>query len=167
MAINISPKQIISGALYGRLMQTLRSAECKPEWVEIEITERMFLQASTSVCEMLRDISNAGVSIALDDFGIGHSSFGYIDQFPIDVIKIDRSFVSEIEHNPRKASFVRGIISFAELMGMDVVAEGIETEGQANLLRICGCNTGQGFLYGKPSSILAVVRQYCGAGGFA
>jgi len=160
MAVNISPKQIIAGTLLDHLMQSLERSDCRPEWIEIEITERTFLHGSAGVCETLNAISKAGVSIALDDFGMGHSSFGYIDRFPIDVIKIDRGFISRIEDDPRKASFVRGIIAFAELMELDIVAEGIETAGQADLLRSYGCGIGQGYFYGKPSPMLALLRRY-------
>ncbi|MGV7213160.1 putative bifunctional diguanylate cyclase/phosphodiesterase [Bradyrhizobium sp. UFLA05-112] len=160
MAVNISPRQITTGALTEHIAPALEASGCPPAWLEIEITEGMMLQDSESVQETLSAISRMGVSIAVDDFGTGHSALAYIDRFPINVVKIDRSFTMSIDRDPRKAAVVRAFVSLADALDLDVVAEGVETAEQVRLLRKFGCEIGQGYFYSKPMTALALARRY-------
>ncbi|GLR84621.1 hypothetical protein GCM10007857_13310 [Bradyrhizobium iriomotense] len=160
VAVNISPKQITTGALTGHIRQALEASGCRPAWLEIEITEGILLQDSKSVQETLSTISSMGVSIAVDDFGTGHSALAYIDRFPINVVKIDRSFTMSIDRDRRKAALVRAFVSLADALDLSVVAEGVENSEQVRLLRRFGCEIGQGYFYSKPMSAPALARRY-------
>lgn len=160
MAVNISPKQFLDGRLAARVKQALKKSRCDPSWLELEITEGVMLQDSPSVHKALAAISKMGVSIAVDDFGTGHSALAYLDRFDIDVLKIDRSFISHIEQDHRKAAIVKAFISLADAFDLEVVAEGIETPEQAAILHGYGCRIGQGFFYNRPMTEPALRSYY-------
>jgi EAL domain-containing protein (putative c-di-GMP-specific phosphodiesterase class I) len=130
--------------------KALRLSGLEPSRLELEITESVLLQDNPATLEVLQGLRRAGVRIALDDFGTGYSSLSYLRHYPFDKIKIDRSFVSEIETRPDCAAIVDSIATLARTLGMTTTAEGIETEEQLRLVRAAGCTEGQGYYFGRP-----------------
>lgn len=152
IAINGSPADFLRGDLAGRLLGRLERAGI-PAWrLELEVTETVFIgQIAESVARTLAILSDAGVTIALDDFGTGYASLTHLKQFPVDVLKIDQSFVSRLtdRDDDEDAVIVRAVIDLARNLGIATVAEGIETEAQARHLARRGCDFGQGFLFSR------------------
>lgn len=150
VAINLSARQFQAGALVNTVCRALEETGCHPEWVELEITESLLLDEESNVLETLRTFSSLGISIAIDDFGTGYSSLSYLARFPVDVLKIDRSFVHGVTTDHYSAELVRAIMTIAHSLGYQVVAEGVETEKEAAILKTHGCEIAQGYLYGRP-----------------
>ena len=120
------------------------------EYLELEITERVLMQDSVANLDILRRLKSLGVRISIDDFGVGHSSLGYLRRFPFDEIKVDRSFIGAIEHDPVAAAIVRAALSLGRSLGMVSVAEGVESAQQLTLLDTEGCCIAQGFYFSPP-----------------
>ncbi|WFU11931.1 EAL domain-containing protein (plasmid) [Rhizobium sp. CB3090] len=150
MAINVSSRQFQRSDLLEMVTEILDETGCRPEWVEIEITESLLLDQQYETLAALGSLRAMGISIAIDDFGTGYSALNYLARFPIDTLKIDRSFISS--GDKRSAELVKAILSIARCLGQSVVAEGVETPEQAAFLRVNGCEAAQGFLYSKPLS---------------
>ena len=150
IAVNVSTRQIKFGSLLGVVQKALSESGLPPELLEIEITETAIMTATQEQIQLLAELKNLGVKVALDDFGTGYSSLSYLTRFPIDVIKIDRSFISDMKHNNDSYALVESIIGLAKRLGKKVVAEGIEEFYQMELLKGLGCELGQGYLMGKP-----------------
>ncbi|WP_234906992.1 putative bifunctional diguanylate cyclase/phosphodiesterase [Rhizobium rhizogenes] len=148
IAVNISARQILHQDLVAEVADILAETNCRPEWIEIEITESVFLDDEQKTLEMLTSLRQMGISIAIDDFGTGYSALSYLARFPIDVLKIDRSFVNNTDARSRE--LIKAILSIAECLGQHVVAEGVETEDQAAFLKANRCHAAQGYLYSKP-----------------
>src|SRR5690606_41025365 len=132
------------------LRELLEATGLPPNQLQLEITEGMVMGDPERTANLLRKIKALGVRLSLDDFGTGHSSLAYLRRFPIDVIKIDRSFVKDIVDSRDDAPIVRAIIAIAASMGSEVIAEGVETEMQRDVLVGLGCNQMQGFLFHRP-----------------
>ncbi|MCU7924658.1 MAG: EAL domain-containing protein, partial [Candidatus Thiodiazotropha sp. (ex Dulcina madagascariensis)] len=122
------------------------------ENLELEVTEAIFLQTSDTARDILHALDDLGVVLTLDDFGTGFSSLSYLQNFHFDRIKIDRSFIQNMLDNPNQLNIVKSMVTLGHSLGMQVLAEGIETETQASLLHKLGCNEGQGYLFNKPLS---------------
>ncbi|WP_137937391.1 EAL domain-containing protein [Chitinivorax sp. B] len=152
LAVNLSPRQFRSPHLASLLGQAMQAARIDASWLEVEVTESMAMQNPGLTRSMLAKIHELGVQIALDDFGTGHSSLAYLNEFPLDVLKIDQGFVRSIVDNVAHATMVRGIIALAHALSLRVVAEGIEQAAQLAYLRRCGCDMLQGYLFSKPIS---------------
>lgn len=150
VAINLSARQFQSGNLVQTVRDVLAQTGCRPEWVELEITESLLLEDGDKVLEELVMFREMGLTIAIDDFGTGYSSLSYLARFPLDTLKIDRSFVSRVVEGGQHAKLVRGIIAIAQSLGQTVVAEGVETADQAAILRDFGCQLVQGYAFGRP-----------------
>lgn len=150
VAINLSVRQFQSNDLANTVRNVLQETGCYPEWIELEITESLLLDDDGDVLETLEAFRAMGITIAIDDFGTGYSSLGYLALFPIDTLKIDRSFVSRLTEPGHHAELVKAIISIAKSLDQQVVAEGVESAEQAALLQSYGCQTAQGYFYGKP-----------------
>jgi diguanylate cyclase (GGDEF)-like protein/PAS domain S-box-containing protein len=150
LAVNLSPRQFEQEDLARRISSILREAGLDGTHLEVEITEGMAMKDPVATVSMLQELKAAGIAVSIDDFGTGYSSLNYLKRFPIDHLKIDRSFVSDLEKNPDDLAIVRTIIALAKGLGLSVIAEGVETEGQAKLLRMFGCDDGQGYLFSKP-----------------
>jgi EAL domain-containing protein (putative c-di-GMP-specific phosphodiesterase class I) len=120
-----------------------------PDWLELEITERVVLQSDDRTLGTIRDLRALGVRIAFDDFGTGYASLSSLKRFPLTTLKIDRTFVSDLLTQANDAAITRAIIRMSNDLGLDTVAEGIETEGQEVVLRALGCKVGQGYHYGR------------------
>ncbi|HEX5392899.1 MAG TPA: PAS domain-containing protein [Rhodocyclaceae bacterium] len=149
VAINLSPRQFQTPDLVAVISHTLADTACRPEWIELEITESLLLDEDGQVLDILRALRDMDISIAIDDFGTGYSALSYLARFPIDTLKIDRSFINTVTTDHYRAELVRAILSIARCLGQEVVAEGVETVEQAAFLAAHGCQTAQGFLFSK------------------
>lgn len=124
-----------------------------PGSLQLELTETVLVQRDSQVEAVMRSLKDLGVRIAVDDFGTGYSSLRYLRDFPIDVLKIDKSFIDEITSDARQMALVEGIVNIADTLGLQVIAEGIEDLGQRDLLARTSCRFGQGFLYARPMTL--------------
>lgn len=156
IAINVSAVQLRSGDFVDSLRDLVKVHEVDPRQFELEITERLLMADDRHSLAILRQLRRMGFSIVLDDFGTGYSSLGYLQRFPIDKVKIDRSFVARIDVDRQAESVVLAIIQLAHALGLKVVAEGVETDAQRQSLRAAGCNDVQGYLTGRPMPAEAV-----------
>jgi diguanylate cyclase (GGDEF)-like protein/PAS domain S-box-containing protein len=150
LSVNLSPKEFLSSNLVEEVARILGATGLPPGCLKLEITEGVVMRDVEGTITTLWRLKELGVQIAIDDFGTGYSSLGYLKRLPVDVLKIDRSFVSGLGHNPEDAAIVRAIIAMAKSLGLAVTSEGVETEEQANLLKAWGCDRVQGYYYGKP-----------------
>lgn len=151
IAFNLSPAEVRQDNLVPRIMTKLAEANIPPERLELEVTETVFLNRSSADVGATLDVFHrAGIRIALDDFGTGFASLTHLQAFPVDVIKIDRSFVANLCEGSGDAAIVDAVVGLGRRLGMEVVAEGIETEAQVDYLRRQGCPSGQGYLFGRP-----------------
>lgn len=151
IAINISPKQFLQPKLVETIQGSIRKYDIKPSLLEIEITEGA-MQDTAETSPILKSLKELGVTISIDDFGTGYSSLNYIKQFPIDVLKIDQSFVRDVINSEKDAAITTTIIHLANSLGIEVVAEGIEEKEQADFLMRAKCHKGQGYLFSRPIS---------------
>jgi diguanylate cyclase (GGDEF)-like protein/PAS domain S-box-containing protein len=165
VAINLSARQFQTADLVKTVCDALEETGCLPEWIELEITESMLLDEHGEVLAILNTFQSMGIAIAIDDFGTGYSALSYLARYPINTLKIDRSFVSTITEDKHRAELVKAIISIAHSLGQFVVAEGVDNAEQAAYLRHLGCQIAQGYFYSKPmpkslfKSLLSSFRQ--------
>lgn len=150
VSVNLSPTQFRDGNIAAVVKQALRSSGLDPGRLELEVTESLWIQDTDSVLQELGRIRKMGVSIALDDFGTGHSSLAYLWKFPFDTLKIDQSFVREMESDPKAAEIVKTIAALGRTLNLTITAEGVERASQARTLRDAGCDQAQGYLFGRP-----------------
>jgi diguanylate cyclase (GGDEF)-like protein/PAS domain S-box-containing protein len=150
VAVNLSANQFRQKNLVGTVERALRDTGLDPGHLELELTESVVMYNVDEVLATLRDLKSIGVRISLDDFGTGYSSLSYLKRFPIDKLKIDRSFVSDVITNPEDAAIARAVIAMAHSLDMRVVAEGVETAAQLDFLRVNQCDQFQGYYYAKP-----------------
>ncbi|MEK3989377.1 MULTISPECIES: putative bifunctional diguanylate cyclase/phosphodiesterase [Robertmurraya] len=151
IAINISAKQFQQRTLVSTIKKAIQKFQINPSLLEIEITEGV-MQDTAETAPILKSLKDLGISIAIDDFGTGYSSLNYLKSFPIDVLKVDQSFIRGIHNNDKDAAITTTIIHLANSLGMTVVAEGIEEKAQAKFLLNTNCDKGQGYFYSKPLS---------------
>ncbi|RWA64659.1 EAL domain-containing protein [Mesorhizobium sp.] len=157
MAVNVSAAQIKSGGFARSVISALAFSGLPASRLELEITETVMMDESDKVLKTLRQLRGLGVRIALDDFGTGYSSLGYLRRFPVDKIKIDRSFIHDLDKRDT-AAIVRTVIGLGTELGITVTAEGVETEAQLDMLRKAGCGEAQGFLIGVPAKASEMSR---------
>ncbi|PYI51791.1 putative bifunctional diguanylate cyclase/phosphodiesterase [Paenibacillus flagellatus] len=150
VSVNLSPLQFRQQHLPAVIARILRQAGLKPQYLELEITESAAMQNVNRNILMLRELKEMGVKISIDDFGTGYSSLSYLKKFPIDALKVDRSFISGIHEDPDDAAIVNAIIVLAKTLKLKVTAEGVETEEQYLYLQQHHCDEAQGYLFGKP-----------------
>ncbi len=150
VSVNLSGRQLAQPSLPDTVAAALARTEADPSCLSFEITETVLLHDVEVARKTLDGLKGIGVRLALDDFGTGYSPLTYLCDLPIDVVKIDRSFVSQLGEGTRDMSIVEAVISLARTLDLDVVAEGVETEDQAQTLRALGCNHGQGYLFSRP-----------------
>ncbi|MGO4837809.1 EAL domain-containing protein, partial [Rhizobiaceae sp. 2RAB30] len=149
IAVNVSAMQFQNGLLSQNVLSAIAASGLSPDRLILEITETSLLGESELVAHTLMQLRSMGVRIALDDFGTGYSSLSYLKRFPFDTLKIDRSFVRDLEAVDT-AAIVRAIVGLAGRLGISVTAEGVETAAQRSKLKRLGCNEAQGFLIGAP-----------------
>jgi diguanylate cyclase (GGDEF)-like protein len=150
ISVNLSPRQFAKGRIDKTWLEYLESLNADPRSIAIEITEGLLLDDRMDIMEMLARFGMAGMQVALDDFGTGYSAMAYLKKFPIDYLKIDRSFVRDIENDPNDRAIAEAIVVMSRKLGLKVIAEGVETEGQREILNVVGCEYVQGYLYAKP-----------------
>lgn len=150
LSFNVSPHYLERGDFFKKLSDVLTHYDIPPSQVEIEITENICIRNPQHVVDQLNKLCQLGVSVAMDDFGTGYSSLAYLHRFPIHTIKIDQSFIKEIQHENGHFPVVLAIIWIARGLGLNLIAEGVESESQARYLEQAGCTTMQGYLFHKP-----------------
>ncbi|MEM9007356.1 MAG: EAL domain-containing protein [Cyanobacteria bacterium P01_F01_bin.86] len=150
ICVNFSVHQLNHNALIQQIDTLLQQTQIEPHWLKIEITESVLMQVSCAVLETLVQLRDRGVQISIDDFGTGYSSLAYLKQLPVDILKIDRTFVKDIEFEPKALQFLEAIFTLARALELDVVVEGIETEYQAQQLTRLGYSYGQGYWFASP-----------------
>jgi predicted signal transduction protein with EAL and GGDEF domain len=150
VGVNLSAAQFRCKNLAANLARVLAATDWPPELLEVEVTENILLKREMAVADSLRRIRALGVSVAFDDFGTGYASLSHLQQFALDRIKIDRSFVRDIGSRTDGAAITRSVIALGKSLGIKVTAEGIETHDQAAFLRLHGCDEAQGYLFGRP-----------------
>lgn len=158
LSLNLSPQYLDRGDFFEKLKNALVRHKIVPNQIEVEVTENICIRNPQVAIDQLDKLCQLGVSVAIDDFGTGYSSLSYLHRFPIHTIKIDRSFVMEIQDETAQFPVVMAIISIARGLGLNLVAEGVETLVQERYLEAAGCRTMQGFLYHKPLSQRALVN---------
>jgi EAL domain-containing protein (putative c-di-GMP-specific phosphodiesterase class I) len=162
VAVNISPTHLLRRNLLDTIADALLQTNLDADRLEIEVTETVLMKSDDEVLSELHQLQNLGVRVALDDFGTGYSSMSHLRMFSFDKIKIDRSFVSEMDKRPDSAAIVCAMTGLARALEMQTTAEGIETEDQFQILKAAGCSQGQGYLFGKPlpaSESMLLVRE--------
>ncbi|MET0963534.1 MAG: EAL domain-containing protein [Noviherbaspirillum sp.] len=150
VAVNLSARQFGRSDLVASIEAALTEAGIAPRFLEIELTESLIMKDVNQAVDILKDLKRLGVTLSIDDFGTGYSSLAYLKRFPIDILKIDRSFVSDITSDPDDAAIVAAIISLAHNLRLQVIAEGVETREQLGYLRDEGCDQMQGYYFSKP-----------------
>ncbi|RMN26808.1 Sensory box/GGDEF domain/EAL domain-containing protein [Pseudomonas coronafaciens pv. zizaniae] len=150
VSVNISARQFSDGQLGKRIAGILEQTGLSPACLELELTESILMREVEEAMHILDGLKNLGLSIAVDDFGTGYSSLNYLKQFPIDVLKIDRTFVDGLPSGEQDAQIARAIIAMAHSLNLSVIAEGVETHEQLEFLRQHGCDEVQGYLFGRP-----------------
>ncbi len=150
VSVNLSVKQFNQPGLVENIAILLQEFQLPPRCLKLEITESVFSDNIEAAVGLLTQLRELGVQLSIDDFGTGYSSLSYLQRFPIDTLKIDRSFVTQMMENEENLAIVRTIVALAQNLGMDVVAEGVETEDQLKLLRKLECENGQGYLFSTP-----------------
>lgn len=161
VSINAAPAEFLRDDYAERLLRRLQDYDVPPSCLEVEVTEHVLMASGSKyVRRALAELKGAGVTIALDDFGTGSSSLSHLRDFPVDVVKIDKSFVQRMLVDPEIAAIVSAVINLARSLEIDSVAEGIETEEQADILRATGCSLGQGYLLGTPEGADMVAARH-------
>lgn len=150
VSVNLSPRQFEQAALVEQIGDVLRDTGLPPQSLKLEITENMLMDNITSVVHQLEQLRAMGIQVSLDDFGTGYSSLSYLHRFPIDNLKIDRSFVNRLDTDSKDVEITKAIVTLARNLHMQVIAEGIETPQQLHHLKMTGCEYGQGYLISKP-----------------
>lgn len=158
VCVNLSARQFTRDGLADHVEALLSRYGIASRQLGLEMTESSLMSDASAAFEVLGDLRRLGVSLLMDDFGTGYSSLNYLHSFPFDVLKIDRSFVTRMTGGEQALQIVKTIIELARALGMDVVAEGVETREQHNLLRDLGCRYGQGFLFSRPIGVEAVTE---------
>jgi predicted signal transduction protein with EAL and GGDEF domain len=160
VSVNLSARQFNDPKLVQLVSRALKDTGLPAHLLTLEITESTAMQQTDVTLGTLKKLKELGVSIALDDFGTGYSSFSYLKRFPVDTLKIDRTFVAEVERDGDHRAIVAAIIALAQVLGLKVIAEGVETEAQRQFLRGFGCNQVQGYLTGRPVDADTAAKEY-------
>jgi len=158
VSINVSPRQFYQRKLVSEIEAVLAKTGLPPQCLEIEITEGTLIEQTSSFVDILKNLKSLGVKVAIDDFGTGYSSMSYLKHFPIDNLKIDKSFVWELEQDSANQAILKAIVALGHNLGLNVIAEGVETESQRDFLMSIGCDEMQGYLYSKPLPLDAIER---------
>jgi diguanylate cyclase len=163
VSVNVSTRSVKGSALFDMVSNVLARHNVAAEYLILEITETEAAEEPKELLGGLHQISTLGVGVSIDDFGSGNAGMEYLRSFPAREVKIDKEFVSGLEHSARDALFVESIVNLAHSMGRKVVAEGIENEGVYQIVKSLGCDTGQGFYLSEPLTFAEVVQRWRGA----
>ena len=167
ISVNLSPRQFQDNGLLSQVAAALDASGLPSHSLIFEITETMVMQDLSGAREVMKKLNRLGVRLAIDDFGTGHSSLAYLKQFPVHEVKVDRVFVQGVAHDPVDSAIVRAIIDLAQAMGIDAVAEGVETLAQVSGLQDLGCPVAQGFYFSRPLAVAdfdALLARHFGTG---
>lgn len=151
MSVNLSAKQFQNPNLVQEVTQALTESDLDAASLKLEITESVVMQDAPATLAKLKELKNLGIRLAIDNFGTGYSSLGYLKRFPVDTLKIDRSFVKGLSKDGNDNAIVRAVVTMAKSLNMDVTAQGVETDQQRIELKALGCDRGQGFLFARPA----------------
>jgi len=157
ISVNVSPHQMLDGHLCEYVKNALAASELPASALILEITERTLMVNSRLIHQQLAELKQLGVRLAIDDFGTGYSALAYLRSFPIDIVKIDQSFVASLDEDEQAVALVRSVISIADALGLDTVAEGVETVAQLETLRRLGCQVAQGHHFSRALSVDGLV----------
>jgi diguanylate cyclase (GGDEF)-like protein/PAS domain S-box-containing protein len=153
VSVNVSPRQFRDSGFLGEVRKALETPGLAPGSLQLELTETVLMRRDAQIQAVLYSLKDLGVHIAVDDFGSGYSSLRYLRDFPVDVLKIDKTFIDDIALDTRQVALVEGIVGLADTLGIQVIAEGIEDAVQRDLLAGMGCRFGQGFLFARPMTV--------------
>jgi len=153
ISVNLSPVQLTAPNLVETIERVLTQTGLAPHRLELEITERIFVEKSEITLDKLRRLQRLGIRISMDDFGTGYSSLSYLRSFPFNKIKVDRTFISDLEKGVAHLAIVQAVISIARALGMTTTAEGVETAGQHEFLAALGYDEAQGYFFSRPMPI--------------
>ena len=159
VSVNVSPSQLHTEGLADYARQILRATGLAPDRLVIELTEGALVEDEAAVIRTLEELRAEGILVALDDFGTGYSSLAYLEGLPLDIVKLDRAFVASLGTSDRAEGVLSGAIELAHALGLQVVAEGVETSQQAHILFLLGCDLAQGFLFARPGPGAEVLSQ--------
>ena len=160
MCINVSPRQFAETEFVDKLKEIIAIAGVNPDNVQLEITEGMLIRDIEAAIEKMQKLKSAGVSFSIDDFGTGYSSLAYLKRLPVDILKIDKSFVLDIDKDESNAVIVETVIAMAKHMQIDIVAEGVENEQILNYLKDRGCTRFQGYFFARPMPLNSLLKQF-------
>jgi len=155
LSVNFSARQFQQPTFISDVAQILNDTNLDPRWLELELTESSIMKDPEEAIEKLHELKLMGIKVAIDDFGTGYSSLNYLKRFPIDTLKIDKSFVSDVCKDPHDTAIVRAIIDLGHALDVTVIAEGVETKEQLQYLSALECDVVQGFLFSKALSVKA------------
>jgi len=158
VSVNLSSRQFRSDTLAGTVSSALQASGLDAQHLEVELTESLLVENTEQAMEVMGRLKAIGVAISIDDFGTGYSSLGYLKRFPIDSLKIDRSFVRDLANSRKDAAIVEAIAALAQNLGIGLVAEGVEEAHQAEFLRARRCTELQGYLFGRPMPAQAIAE---------
>jgi diguanylate cyclase (GGDEF)-like protein/PAS domain S-box-containing protein len=159
LSVNVSARQVATPGFVASVLDTLAAAGVEARQLVVEVTESVFMNDSAAASAVLEELRASGITISIDDFGIGYSSLGYLEQLPVDQLKVDRTFVSRLDGSARALAIVRSVVELAHAVGLHVVAEGVENSDQDRTLVAMGCDRAQGFLYSRPVPPQSVQRM--------
>lgn len=163
IAVNVSPNQFMASDLVGDVAAIAAEFSLRKGALHIELTESVVMNRPEQALSTMHRLQKQGVCISIDDFGTGFSSMSYLRHLPLDALKIDRSFVTDVDHDTRNASICRALLSLGHSLGLEVIAEGVERIGQYEWLKEHGCDQAQGYLFGMPMPLDKVVETLNGA----
>ncbi|MHB8593586.1 MAG: EAL domain-containing protein, partial [Acidimicrobiales bacterium] len=169
--VNLSARQFQQAGLVEEVEEILRSTGVDPAQISVEITESLAMEDVERTTQVLMRLRGLGVKVAIDDFGTGYSALGYLASFPVDVVKVDRSFVEKVDIDPVKSAIVSAVINLSQAIGTTTVVEGVETKEQLDHLRSLGCVVVQGYYFARPmpasafTELLASSQERGGAPG--
>lgn len=149
-SVNVSTIEITHRDIVASMSQILKDSGADPAWLTLELTESLLAEPTPELLAIFARLRQLGVGLAVDDFGTGYSSLRHLEAFPLSEIKIDKHFVSDIEKSPVKRILVKAVVDLGRETGIDIVAEGVETESQRDILRAIECPYAQGFLFSRP-----------------
>jgi EAL domain-containing protein (putative c-di-GMP-specific phosphodiesterase class I) len=152
MSVNVSGQQISNSDFTSLVARVLATTSLPAELLCLELTESVLMSDAARTSSSLSELKSLGVSLSIDDFGTGYSSLAYLQQFPVDELKVDRAFISDITVRPEQRTLVSAMIAMGKALGLEIVAEGLETPAQLNVLQDLGCDLAQGYLFAAPQT---------------
>jgi EAL domain-containing protein (putative c-di-GMP-specific phosphodiesterase class I) len=162
VSINLSARQLQEVGVEGYIATAISDSGLDPNDLTLEITESVLMQDPESAIDILGNLKRLGVKVAIDDFGVGYSSFAYLQRLPVDILKIDKSFIAGLTKGPRESALARAMVNVGRTLGLEITAEGIEETEQLTALREMRCDFGQGFLFSRPAEASLMTKHVVG-----